>query len=77
MHVLFSKHQRNLISANICSDGLSRARRPVRAGTWDLEGTVFEVTLVPHLNAKLINHVWDFVFVSFFFCFHVCYKSKR
>lgn len=46
------------------------------AGMWDLGGTVWAVTLVAHLNAKLINRVWDFLFVSPFFMFMFLTRAR-
>lgn len=46
------------------------------AGTRDLERTVCTVTLVPHLNAKLISRVWDFFFF-FFACFFLFFLFSR
>lgn len=45
---------------------------------WHLGGAVCAVTLVAHLNAKLINRVWDFLFVSplFFFFFMFTFLTR-
>lgn len=47
------------------------------AGRWDLEGAACAVTLVPHLNAKLINRVWDSLFVSVFWLLSRSFQEQE